>query len=62
MDWKDELVTPEQAAHLLSIPETALRRLIEQGEIPSVKGNRGSLLVKRSDVEEYMVNHYRSRK
>ena len=62
MGVDDELITIDKATRLLALSEATLWLLILRGELPVVKLPDGSVWLKRNDVEEYIVNHYRTRK
>jgi len=62
MEWEDELVIVEDAARLLATSEATLLLLIRTCEIPVVEESGQSTRIRRSDIEDYMVNHYRTRK
>ena len=55
----DELLTIGKAARLLALSETALLGIIKRGELPIVELSKDQIMVRRNDLEEYMVDHYR---
>jgi excisionase family DNA binding protein len=55
-------VSLDQAAHMLAMSKRTLVKLMDSGELPTVRGrgHQGRLL--RDDVETYAVNHFTPRR
>lgn len=50
----DELLTTVQAAKLLGVSDSSIRRYIEAGQLPAMRLPTGVYRVPRSAVDEYL--------
>lgn len=60
MTEREELLTVEQAAHLLNIGAETVERWIERG-LPTLEGDEGQPLIRRGDLDAFLAEEGQGR-